>query len=166
MKRNYFLTGILCIALMVFVKDGSAKMIKISIGKKITMDYNIKINGQVVETTTGKQPIIFIMGDGKIIPGLVKKLEGLKKGDVKVIHLTPKEGFGEVIEGAVHEFPIASFPPETKFVVGGMIQVKGPNDQPIAGIVKGLAGDKVTIDFNHPFAGKDLDVEVKIVKVE
>jgi len=166
MKRNYLLMGVLFLALAVFVKDGSAKMTKISIGKKVTMDYITKIDGQVVETTTGKQPIVFIMGDGQVIPGLAKKLEGLKKGDVKVIHLKPKEGFGEVIEEAVHEFPVASFPQGTQFVVGGMIQVQGPNDQPVAGIVKNLVEDKVTIDFNHPFAGKDLDIEIKIVNVE
>lgn len=166
MKRNYLLIGILFLTLTVFVNDASAKMTKISIGKKVTMDYVTKIDGQVVETTTGKKPIVFIMGDGRIIPGLAKKLEGLKKGDVKVIHLKPKEGFGEVIADAIHEFSVASFPRGTEFVTGSMIQAQGPNDQPVTGIVRNLTDDKVTIDFNHPFAGKDLDIEVKIVNVE
>ncbi len=166
MRLNYFLSFILMFTCIAFAKDGSAKVTKISIGKKVTMDYITKINGQVVEATTGKSPIVFIMGDGKIIPGLAKKLEGLKKGDTKVIHLKAEDSFGKVIEEAIHEFPRASFPQDTKFVVGGLIQVKDPNDQPVTGIVKNLTEEMVTIDFNHPFAGKNIDIEVKIVNVE
>lgn len=165
MKKLNFLF-IFCVSIFLSSQIASANPEKIAIGKKVTMDYTTKINGKVVETTTGKKPVVFIFGDGTIIPGLAKKLEGLKAGDQKIIRLKPKEGYGDVIKEAIHEFPLSSFPKDSKFIKGGVIQATSADGQKVAGIVRDVHADKVVIDFNHPYAGKNLEIEVKIVSVQ
>jgi FKBP-type peptidyl-prolyl cis-trans isomerase SlyD len=163
MKRINVLTGIFLLSMVI---SAHAVPIKIAVGKKVTMDYITKIDGQVVETTVGKKPLTFVAGDGQLLPALAKKLNGLKAGDTKVIKLSAKEGFGEVIKEAVHEFPTSAFPAGTKYVKGNLIQAQGPDGKQVAGTIVEANAEKVVVDFNHPFAGKSLDIEVKILSVE
>ena len=161
------LRGMLVLSLVVCLSHIAwAKAEKISLGKKVVMNYTTKINGQVIETTEKNGPVSFIVGDGKIVLGLVKKLEGLKKGDKKTITLTPEEGYGKVIKEAIKIFPRSVFAKDAVFTKGQIIQLRGADQQLVSGIIRDVNDEKVLIDFNHPYAGQTLQIDVEVVDVQ
>ncbi len=143
----------------------SAKTV-IEKGKKVKFDYTLKVAGKVVDTSTGKKPLEYVDGDGRIIPGLAKALEGLKTGDKKIVTLKPEEAYGPVNPKAMMEIPKASFAKDFKFGVGTEISVTDPQKRTMKGTISKINKDSVIVDFNHPMAGKILVFDVKIVSVE
>ena len=135
-------------------------------GKKVKFDYTLKVEGEVVETSEGKEPLEYIQGSGQIIPGLAKGLEGLKVGDKKTVIVTPEEAYGEVDEAAIRELPKSSFPEGFEAKEGMVLELKSPEGQIIPGIVWEIKEEGIVLNFNHPLAGKTLEFDVTIVGVE
>ncbi|MCA9409160.1 MAG: peptidylprolyl isomerase [Candidatus Omnitrophica bacterium] len=135
-------------------------------GKKVKFDYTLTIDGQIVETTEGKTPLEYTHGAGEIIPGLSVQLEGLKVGDTKEIIIEPKDAYGEIVEDAIKEFPMTSFPDDFDPQRGMVIEVRDPEGNAAPGIIWEIKEGAVIINFNHPLAGKTLQFDVKIVSVE
>jgi FKBP-type peptidyl-prolyl cis-trans isomerase SlpA len=140
-----------------------AKGEKIGPGKTVTIQYTTKINGQIVENPA--KPVTFVIGNGSIIPGFEKKLTGLKKGDEKQITLTPQEGYGLEIKDAIQTFPKASFK-DTVLTKGAIIKVKSSDNKTYPAVVNDVTDDKVVLNFNHPYAGKTLQIDVKVVDIK
>jgi FKBP-type peptidyl-prolyl cis-trans isomerase 2 len=140
-----------------------AKTQKIVSGKKVTIQYTTKINGQIVENPT--QPVTFVIGKGIIIPGFEKKLMGLKKGEEKLITLTPQEGYGLEIKEAIQTFPKASFKDKV-LTKGAIIQIKSSDNKTYPAVVNEVTDDKVVLNFNHPYAGKTLQIDVKVIDIQ
>jgi FKBP-type peptidyl-prolyl cis-trans isomerase 2 len=138
----------------------------IASGKKVKFDYTLKVDGQVVESSQGATPIEFTQGDGKIIPGLSTALEGLKVGDKKAVTVNAKDAYGDLIPEAVKDFPKTSFPADFQFAAGTVVELQSPEGQKIPGIIKEVKTDMVTVDFNHPLAGKTLEFDVAIVDIQ
>ncbi len=70
-------------------------------GKTVLIDYTLTVDGQVIDTSEGKQPLKYVHGEGGIIPGLEKELEGLSVGEQKQVVVAPADGYGEVNAEAV-----------------------------------------------------------------
>ncbi len=154
------------IGLMGFCSFVGAEDVVIAQGKKIKFDYKLTVDGQVVDSSEGKQPIEYVQGDGKIIPGLSKQLEGLKAGDEKTITVPAAEGYGDVDKGAVKEVPRSMLPKDTELAVGQVFEFQSEDGVRLPGIIKEIKDQMVLLDFNHPLAGKELKFEIKIVSVE
>ena len=138
----------------------------ISEGKKVTFEYKLTIEGQLIDTSEGREPITFVQGDGKIIPGLAKQLEGLKAGDEKTIVVSPEDGYGPVNDDAIKEVPRTILPKDVELQVGQVYEFQGEDGATFPGIVKEIKEQTAVMNFNHPLAGKELTFDIKIVKVE
>ena len=143
-----------------------AEDVVIAAGKKVQFDYTLTVDSQVIDTTDGKQPIEFVQGDGTIIPGLARQLEGLKAGDAKVITVSAEEGYGPVTPEAIKEVPKTVFPKDADIKVGQVYEFQGEGGTGFPGIVSEIKEEAILMNFNHPLAGKELKFDIKIVKVE
>lgn len=131
------------------------------------LHYELKNSeGEILDSTMGKQPIGYIHGIGNLIPGLEAKLEGKSTGDHVSAVIPPEEAYGEVNPDHKHVVSSAGFQAEgdEQLEVGIKMEVD-TNHGPQIATVSAIDGDSVTLDFNHPLAGMTLYFEVDIMGV-
>lgn len=131
-------------------------------GKQVSIMYSLTVDGDVIDSNAGGEPLIYVQSAGQILPSLEAELAGLKVGDKKNVELAAADGYGETTEEAFMEVPIDQIPEEAR-TVGGQLQSP---DYPGPIRVVEVKEDVVVLDFNHPLAGKDLAFEVEIVAIE
>ncbi len=138
----------------------------IETGKKVAFDYTLTVDNQVVDSSTGKAPLEYVHGSGAIIPGVEKALEGLHVGDEKSIVVKPEDGYGPADATLLREVPKSQLPQDQQPKIGMVLQMQSPEGQVFPGIIAEVKKDSVTIDFNHPLAGKTLNFQIKVIKIE
>ena len=139
---------------------------KIEKGKKVKFDYTLKVDGQVLETSVGKEALEVTIGQKMIIPGLERELKGMKVGEEKSITVLPEDGYGQVNPQAFMDVPKTTFPKDFDFTVGNVVELSGPNGETVPGTIAEVKADAVSVNFNHPLAGKTLVFDVKILGIE
>lgn len=141
---------------------------KIEKGSTIKVHYTGTLeDGKVFDTSEGKDPLEFTVGEGKIIKGFDEGVMGMGIGEEKDITIKPEEAYGNREEKLVQQVPKEMFGEnKDKLKTGAMLGLKDPNGQVINAIVANIADDKVTLDMNHPLAGKTLKFKVKVVEVK
>lgn len=140
---------------------------KIQPGKIVSLDYTLRLeNGDEVESTAGRPPFEFTFGEGSIIPGLEKGISGLKMGDKKTITVIPSEAYGERNPEALRTIGKEQFPAGMRLEVGESYYTRDKQGQTVVFAISDIDGDTVTIDFNHPLAGKTLVFDISIVNVK
>ncbi|MBF0483541.1 MAG: peptidylprolyl isomerase [Candidatus Omnitrophica bacterium] len=138
---------------------------KVEKGKKVQFNYVLKVDGKVVEES--KQPLTFTVGGNMIIPGLENKMMGMKVGDKKEIVVAPKDAYGEIDPKMVREVAKTQFPKDFAGKPGMMIELKAKGQtNGVVGIIKEIKDAVILVDFNHPLAGKTLNFNVEVVKVD
>jgi FKBP-type peptidyl-prolyl cis-trans isomerase SlyD len=131
----------------------------------VLMDYTVKDDeGNIIDTSSGHEPLAFIVGLGNIIPGLEREFIGKKKGDAFTVKVKPEDGYGDKDDGLVEVVPRAQFAGVKNLAVGMQLQAQTDDDTMVVTVV-GLTETEVTVDANHPLAGKTLNFEVKVVEV-
>ena len=134
----------------------------IAAGKTVSFDYTLTVDGQVVDSSKGKKPLQYVHGQGKIIPGLEKQLEGLKVGDEKKVVVAPQEGYGKIDPKAVKEIDRSLIPKTIPLTVGTILESTDPNGYTFPAKVTEIKDKTVMLDYNHPLAGKELNFDIKI----
>jgi len=130
----------------------------------VGIEYEVKEAGsnEIVDSNKGAQPLEFVTGKGQIIPGLEKALEGMSEGESADILVKAQDAYGEVNPEAVQTLPIEQF--EGVDLKEGMtLYGQGEDGQTVQVVVKSFNDKEVTIDFNHPLAGKDLMFSVTVM---
>ena len=137
-------------------------------GSKVSIEYEGSFDdGKVFDSSkTHGKPLEFEIGAKMIIPGLEKALIGMKKDEEKTIHIESAEAYGEPNPQAVQVIPKDNLPKEQKPEVGMTLVAQLPNGQGMPGRITKVTDKEVTIDFNHPLAGKALNFKVKVVEVK
>ena len=132
----------------------------------VSIDYSLSLeSGEEVDSSIEGQPLGFVAGTGRIIPGLEKALMGRTPGESLKVKVEPGEAYGEVDEGLMQDIPRSSFPADAEITPGMSFQAQGPRG-PVKITVTGIKdNDMVTVDRNHPLAGKRLLFDVKVVEV-
>jgi len=173
MKRKSFgqWTGLvfafyILMGLSPLVQGKSAKgeeVMTVSKGKKISIEYTLKLEDQtVVESTGGREPLIYTQGSDLIMIGLQKAVEGMKPGESKQFTVKPEEGYGKVDEKAFLEVGKRQVPPDA-LKIGVKLQGQNNKGQPFNGWVSEIKEETVVLDLNHPLAGKTLYFDVKVL---
>jgi len=140
--------------------------IRIGQTMKVTLHFAIKLeNGDVVDSTFDKQPATFTVGDGNLLPGFEMALFGLKGGDKRSLPITPEQGFGQPNPQNVQVLPRGQFG-EMELSEGLLVIFNDAANAELPGVVKDFNDAHVTIDFNHPLAGKSLTFDVEIIEVK
>lgn len=120
--------------------------------------------GQVIDTSSGREPLAYLHGAGNIVPGLEKALEGRAPGDKLDVVVKPEDGYGTRHEGLVQTLPRDVFRGVDTVEPGMQFTAQGPHG-PMHVVVTNVAADEVTIDGNHPLAGQNLNFAVEVVDV-
>ncbi len=118
-------------------------------------------DGQVLDSSEGQAPLAFIQGGGQIIPGLEKRMAGLKVGDSRTFVIPASEAYGERNEEWVITAKRSELPGQAK--VGDRFRGGEEDDAPVFAILA-IKGDDVTLDANHPLAGVELHFDIKITE--
>lgn len=134
-------------------------------GNIVAVNYTGKFpNGEVFDSSEGRDPLKFQVGSGQIIPGFENALLGKNIGDKVTININPEEAYGKVREDLIVKVPMGQMPGEVQ--VGQSLQAQADNGQAVNVIVKEVNEDHVVIDGNHPLAGEELVFEIEILEVE
>lgn len=129
------------------------------------MDYTVKDEeGNIIDTSSGHEPLAFIVGLGNIIPGLEREFIGKKKGDAFTVTVKPEDGYGDKDDALVETVPRAQFADVKSLAVGMQLQAQTDDDTMVVTVIE-LTDSEVTVDANHPLAGKTLSFDVKVVEV-
>lgn len=133
---------------------------------KIKVEYSGSFeDGEVFDASEKHgQPLEFEAGAGMVVPGFDAAVIGMDVGEEKEVTLKPEEAYGMPDERAVQKVPKDKFPAEAK--EGMMIGVPLPNGQQMPAKIVKIDDKEVTIDMNHPMAGKTLMFKIKIVSIE
>lgn len=134
-------------------------------GSKVSIHYAVKVDGVLVDTSKERGPLSYVQGEGQIVPGLEGKLLGMEVGERKSVTVTPEEGYGPREDEAVKRVPRAAFADVEQLQVGSIVQgsVEG---QAFQAVVMAIDASDVTLDLNHPLAGKTLEFDVEVVAIE
>jgi FKBP-type peptidyl-prolyl cis-trans isomerase SlyD len=139
-----------------------SKELKVVDGQVISMDYTLTVDGEIIDTSNGHEPLEFVQGVGNIIPGLERELYGMAVGESKDVIVSAQDGYGEMDNEAFMDVPRDQFPADIPMEIGVTLELQDQSGQPMHARI-GEVGDKtVKLDFNHPLAGKELHFSVKI----
>ncbi len=137
--------------------------LKVQEGFVVSINYTLHVDGELIDSSQGNEPLEFLQGAGNIIPGLEDELYGMKIGENKKVTVAPEDGYGELDEEAFVEVPKDQFPSDIPLEEGVELQVQGEDGEPMMARIDEVGEDVVTLDFNHPLAGKELAFDVTIV---
>ena len=134
--------------------------------KVVGIEYSLTEKGQseVIDSNKGHAPLEFIVGKGQIIPGLEESMKGMKKGDSSVIEVPAAAAYGERNEEAVEILPKEQFA-GVELAKGLQLYGQSEDGQTIMVTVVDFNDESVTVDYNHPLAGKDLAFDLTVTDV-
>lgn len=138
----------------------------IAVNKAVSIDYTLTNDaGEVIDSSAGGAPMVYLHGAGNIIVGLEKALEGKRAGDELSVAIEPDEAYGEYSAELVATLGREMFEGVDELEVGMQFHASGPDGSMQIVTIRDLDGDEVTVDGNHPLAGQRLNFQVKVVDV-
>ena len=133
--------------------------------RQVTLHFAIKLeSGDVVDSTFDKRPATFKVGDGNLLPGFEAALFGFKAGDKRTLPILPEQGFGQPNPQNVQTMPRSQFK-DMELSDGLLVIFNDAANAELPGVVKAFDDSQVTIDFNHPLAGKSIRFEVEVIGI-
>ncbi|NVL91270.1 MAG: peptidylprolyl isomerase [Desulfobacterales bacterium] len=135
-------------------------------GDTVKVHYTGKLeDGTVFDTSADRDPLEFKIGEGSLIPSFEQAIVGMTPGESKTIQLTSDEAYGQHREEMVVVVNRSELPPDLNPEVGQQLQINQPNGQALVVAITDVSELNVTLDGNHPLAGKDLAFDIELVKV-
>ncbi len=132
----------------------------------VSFHYTLKdAEGTVIDQSPEGQPLAYLHGHSNIIPGLEKQLEGKSAGEKLVAVVEPAEAYGEYQQEGIQEVPRENFQGVDNIEVGMQFQSQTTDGGMMLVTVKEVTDSTVTVDANHPLAGKQLTFDVEVAEV-
>lgn len=122
-------------------------------------------DGTVFDSSEGREPLEFVLGQGQVIPGFDTAVTGMSVGESKTAEIPCNDAYGPVHEEARQAVPRAEIPDHIPLEIGGRLQVQTPQGQAMPVTIVEMTDDTVTLDANHPLAGKDLTFAIELVEI-
>lgn len=122
-------------------------------------------DGTTFDSSTGRDPLEFTVGSGQIIPGLDREIPGMAPGEQKQVTIPPADAYGDHDPGRVQTVPRDKIPQDIPTDPGTQLQMQTPDGQAIPVTVTQADDTQVTLDANHPLAGKELKFDVELVEI-
>ena len=133
-------------------------------GQVVSIEYEVRDNGKVIDSNVGGEPLVFLYGKGQIIPGLENGIKDMQIGEKADILVKAKDAYGEYNPEAIQELPKEQFA-GIELEEGMTLYGQDEQGGTVQVIVKEIKDDSVVVDFNHPLAGKDLMFTVTLNNV-
>ena len=136
-------------------------------GSSVIMHMSILLeDGSAADSTkVNNKPAKVILGDGSLSETFEANLKGLTVGEQKKFTLVPEDAFGLPNPDNVHHMMRSQFSQDIPIEIGNIVAFTQPNGQEIPGLIREIAGDSVTVDFNHPLAGQVVIFDVEILEI-
>jgi peptidylprolyl isomerase len=122
-------------------------------------------NGTLFDATYNTMPLELELGSNQAIPGIENAVIGMKTGDVRTVNLEPEEAFGHPREDLVARVEREKLPEGVEPSVGMPLEAQSPEGETLAVRVTGVDEETITVDANHPFAGKNLKYEIRLMEI-
>lgn len=122
-------------------------------------------DGSVFDTSEGREPLVFELGSGQIIPGLDAGVNGMSVGEKRTVRVEAPDAYGEHDADKVQAIDRAAVPDNIPTEPGTQLQVQTQAGQTLNVVVADVTEDELVLDANHPLAGKALTFEVELVEI-
>lgn len=141
-------------------------MVQAKLGDTVRIHYTGTLDdGSVFDSSEGKEPLEFTLGEGSVIPGFENAVVGMNIGDSETVRIEPEEAYGEYDEELIFEIEPDDLPPELEPQIGMVLQVSSEEGIVTSVVIKEIDDDCITIDANHPLAGCTLNFKISLVGV-
>jgi len=141
--------------------------ITVSENTEITLHFSLSLtNGELVDSNFDGAPATFTYGDGSLLPGFEKTLIGLREGDKEAFSVPPEAGFGQPNPNNVQVMKRSTFSNDVKLSKGLMLSFSDASGGELPGVVVEFDDDEVSVDFNHPLAGRNIIFKVHILSIK
>jgi len=135
-------------------------------GNTVKVHYTGKLqDGTVFDSSENREPLQFTLGDGNMIKGFDAAVHGMAVGEDKSITIPSAEAYGDKKDEMMVDIPKEQVPADIKPEVGMDLSIQNQNGQPMPVKVVHVDEEKITLDANHPLAGKDLIFDIKLVEI-
>ena len=135
-------------------------------GDKVRVHYEGQLSdGTIFDSSLEREPIEFILGQDTVIPGFEQAVIGMKAGESKDVSIPPEEGFGEYSEELVVNIEKTILPPEINPELGMQLEVSSEEETPRVFSIADIAEDSITLDGNHPLAGKEIAFKITLLEI-
>ncbi|MFC4873080.1 FKBP-type peptidyl-prolyl cis-trans isomerase [Negadavirga shengliensis] len=136
-------------------------------GNTVKVHYTGKLkDGTIFDSSQDREPLEFVLGDGKMIKGFDAAVHGMEVGDDKSITIPAGDAYGEKRDDMMLDVPLDQVPAEIKPEVGMDLSIQNQMGQPTPVKVVHVDEEKITLDANHPLAGEDLVFDIKLVGIQ
>lgn len=138
----------------------------VDIGDKVTISFEGKLeNGEIFYKTNEKHSLITV-GENQIFPALEQELVGMRVGETKTVTLAPRDAFGDHNEDLLMSISKERLNPDISDDIGGSIIVNLADGKKLKGVIVDVTDDMITVDFNHPYAGKKVVVTCTVISID
>jgi peptidylprolyl isomerase len=141
-------------------------MATVAKGSQVKVHYQGTLSdGSVFDSSYESDPLEFTVGEGHIIPGFERSVEGMAVDEEKTFTLTPDDAYGQKRDDLIFSFPKEKLPEDINPEPGQQLQMTDEKNRPFAVTVTKVDADQITLDANPPLAGKDLTFRIKLVDI-
>ncbi len=134
--------------------------------KVVTINFTLKDGeGNVIESTENMEPFSYISGNNQILPKLEDAVNQMLIGAKKDVLINAADGYGEYSEAAIQQIDKKEFPENIKLEEGMRLIANSPDGKQMPFIINKIEENEITVDFNHPLAGKNLEFNVELVDI-
>ncbi|MFK4766160.1 peptidylprolyl isomerase [Desulfobaculum sp. SPO524] len=122
-------------------------------------------DGSEFDSSRDREPLEFTLGAGAVIPGFDTAVGGMQPGESKSVTIPCAEAYGDYVDEAVAVVPRDQFPDHISPELGMALQIPQQEGSPVVVTITEISDESITLDGNHPLAGKDLNFEIELVEI-
>ena len=141
--------------------------VPVSEGTRVFLNFSVSLeDGSEVDSNFGGDPVDFVIGDGSLLPGFERRIFGMSAGERQMFKVPPEDAFGQPNENNVQVLPREQFDDDIELEIGLVFSFADAGGGELPGMVISFDEQEVTVDFNHPLAGRTILFDVQIHRVE
>ena len=136
-------------------------------GTRVYLNFSVSLeDGSEVDSNFGGEPVVFVVGDGSLLPGFERLIYGMSAGQRQLFTVEPEDGFGQPNDENVQFLPRSQFDDDSELEIGLVFSFADASGGEVPGLIVAFDDEEVTIDFNHPLAGRNILFDVLVHRVE
>lgn len=132
---------------------------------KVHYTGRLATDGTVFDSSLDREPLAFTIGQKTVITGFEEGVIGMAVGEARTVSIPSQDAYGQYLDDLVGTIGRTQIPPDIELQVGTVLQMQAPDGGVTIVIVKALNEESITLDANHPLAGKDLIFEIKLLEI-
>jgi FKBP-type peptidyl-prolyl cis-trans isomerase SlpA len=141
--------------------------VPVSEGTRVYLNFSVSLeDGSEVDSNFGGDPVDFAVGDGSLLPGFERRLFGMTAGQRQMFTVPPEDAFGQPNENNVQQLPRDQFEDDVALEIGLVFSFADAGGGELPGMIIAFDDEEVTVDFNHPLAGRTILFDVQVHRVE